>query len=145
MHNGIQYFFPEKIMPSSTSKTSTPEDTSTDACRAVRDKLRQFVADRDWAQFHTPKNLASALTVEAAELLEIFQWLPTGKPAELNEQARTAVRHEMADVMNYLIMLADSLDVDLFAACEEKIALNALKYPAPLVKGDARKYSEYEK
>ncbi|MFZ6767913.1 nucleotide pyrophosphohydrolase [Undibacterium sp. Di26W] len=132
-------------MPSSTTKISTPQHASTDASQAVRDKLRQFVADRDWAQFHTPKNLASALTVEAAELLEIFQWLPTGKPEELNEQARIAVRHEMADVMNYLIMLADTLDVDLFAACQEKIALNALKYPAPLVKGDARKYSEYEK
>lgn len=129
--------------------TVTPEDMSKDipidASLIVRDKLRQFVVERDWGQFHTPKNLASALTVEAAELLEIFQWLPTGKPEELNEQARTAIRHEMADVMNYLIMLADTLDVDLFAACQEKIALNALKYPAPLVKGDARKYTQYEK
>ncbi|MFZ6870546.1 nucleotide pyrophosphohydrolase [Undibacterium sp. Di27W] len=109
----------------------------------IRRRLREFVAERDWAQFHTPKNLASALTVEAAELLEIFQWLPTGKAEELDEQARTAIRHEMADVLNYLVMLADALDVDLFAASMEKIVLNGLKYPALQVKGDARKYSAY--
>lgn len=110
----------------------------------IRQRLREFVAERDWAQFHTPKNLASALTVEAAELLEIFQWLPTGKANELDEQARTAIRHEMADVLNYLVMLADALDVDLFAASMEKIVLNAIKYPVAQVKGDARKYTEYE-
>ncbi|MBC3909826.1 nucleotide pyrophosphohydrolase [Undibacterium umbellatum] len=120
--------------------TTAPEVQYTD----IRDRLRQFVAERDWAQFHTPKNLASALTVEAAELLEIFQWLPTGKAEELDEQARTAIRHEMADVLNYLVMLADALDVDLFAASMEKIVLNAIKYPVAQVKGDARKYTEYE-
>lgn len=120
--------------------TTAPEVQYTD----IRDRLRQFVAERDWAQFHTPKNLASALTVEAAELLEIFQWLPTGKAEELDEQARTAIRHEMADVLNYLVMLADALDVDLFAASMEKIVLNAIKYPVLQVKGDARKYTEYE-
>lgn len=120
--------------------TTAPEVQYTD----IRDRLRQFVAERDWAQFHTPKNLASALTVEAAELLEIFQWLPTGKADELDEQARTAIRHEMADVLNYLVMLADALDVDLFAASMEKIVLNAIKYPVLQVKGDARKYTEYE-
>ncbi|MFZ6733882.1 nucleotide pyrophosphohydrolase [Undibacterium sp. Ji42W] len=109
----------------------------------IRDRLRQFVAERDWAQFHTPKNLASALTVEAAELLEIFQWLPTGKADELDEQAKTAIRHEMADVLNYLVMLADALHVDLFAASMEKIVLNAIKYPVEQVKGDARKYTAY--
>jgi NTP pyrophosphatase (non-canonical NTP hydrolase) len=86
-----------------------------------------------------------ALSVEVAELLEVFQWLPTGSPAELSDQARIAVRHEMADVMNYLIMLADKLDVDLVAACKEKIAINALKYPVSQVRGDARKYSDYDK
>lgn len=118
--------------------------TAVDQYAEIRQRLREFVAERDWAQFHTPKNLASALTVEAAELLEIFQWLPTGKADELNEEARVAIRHEMADVLNYLVMLADALDVDLFAASMEKIVLNGLKYPALQVKGDARKYTEYE-
>lgn len=120
--------------------TPVPEVQYTD----IRDRLRQFVAERDWAQFHTPKNLASALTVEAAELLEIFQWLPTGKADELDEQAKTAVRHEMADVLNYLVMLADALEVDLFAASMEKIVLNAIKYPVGQAKGDARKYTAYD-
>lgn len=118
--------------------------TAVDQYAEIRQRLREFVAERDWAQFHTPKNLASALTVEAAELLEIFLWLPTGKADELNEEARVAIRHEMADVLNYLVMLADALDVDLFAASMEKIVLNGLKYPALQVKGDARKYTEYE-
>jgi dCTP diphosphatase len=110
----------------------------------IRDQLRQFVAERNWAQFHTPKNLASALSVEAAELLEPFQWLNSGAPEELSAGTRTAIRHEMADVLNYLVMLADQLDVDLLAAAQEKIALNALKYPAAQVHGDARKYSDYK-
>jgi dCTP diphosphatase len=110
----------------------------------IRDQLRQFVAERDWAQFHTPKNLACALSVEAAELLEPFQWLNSGGPDELSAETRSAIRHEMADVLNYLIMLADQLDVDLLAAAQEKIALNALKYPAAQVHGDARKYSDYK-
>ncbi len=110
----------------------------------LRDQLRGFVAERDWAQFHTPKNLASALSVEAAELLEPFQWLKTGNVDELNEQVKKNIRHEMADVLNYLVMLADQLNVDLFEAAKEKIALNTLKYPVEQVRGDARKYSDYQ-
>lgn len=110
----------------------------------LRDQLRHFVAERDWAQFHTPKNLASALSVEAAELLEPFQWLKTGNNDELSEDVTKNIRHEMADVLNYLVMLADQLNVDLIAAAEEKIALNALKYPVEQVRGDARKYSAYK-
>lgn len=111
---------------------------------ALRQQLRDFASERDWAQFHTPKNLASALCVEAAELLEPFQWLATGNSEELDESQRQAIRHEMADVLSYLILLADKLDVDLIAATREKIALNALKYPAGQVRGDARKYSDYK-
>jgi NTP pyrophosphatase (non-canonical NTP hydrolase) len=109
----------------------------------LRDQLRGFVAARDWAQFHTPKNLASALSVEAAELLEPFQWLKTGNVDELNEDVKKNICHEMADVLNYLVMLADQLNVDLFETEKEKIALNALKYPVEQVRGDARKYSDY--
>jgi dCTP diphosphatase len=115
-----------------------------DSLEALRVQLSNFAAERDWGQFHTPKNLASALSVEAAELLEPFQWLNTGKREELGEAKHTAVRHEMADVLSYLILLADQLGIDLIAATQEKIALNAIKYPAGQVRGDARKYSEYE-
>jgi NTP pyrophosphatase (non-canonical NTP hydrolase) len=112
--------------------------------RQLRDLVRQFVDERDWDQFHTPKNLASALTVEAAELLEHFQWLQHGRVDELGPDKLKEVRHEMADVLVYLVRLADKLDVDLMAAVQEKMVLNRAKYPAELVRGDARKYYEYK-
>ena len=110
----------------------------------IRDTIRTFVAERDWDQFHTPKNLACALSVEVAELLEHFQWLQTGQRDELGDAKLEQVRHEMADVMVYLVRLADKLDVDLGAAVTEKMMLNRAKYPADLVRGDARKYDEYK-
>lgn len=110
---------------------------------AIRDLVRTFVDERDWDQFHTPKNLACALSVEVAELLEHFQWLQAGRVEELGEDKLEQVRHEMADVLVYLVRMADKLDVDLGAAVVEKMALNRAKYPAELVRGDARKYHEY--
>jgi NTP pyrophosphatase (non-canonical NTP hydrolase) len=110
----------------------------------LRALTREFVRERDWARFHTPKNLATAISVEASELLEPFQWLASGERAELDDAKLTAIRHEMADVLAYLVMLADRLDVDLYRAAFEKMALNRAKYPAHKVRGDARKYSEYE-
>lgn len=109
----------------------------------IRDVVRTFVTERDWDQFHTPKNLSSALSVEAAELLEHFQWLHTGTADELGEARIEQVRHEMADVLVYLVRLADKLDVDLGAAVQEKMVLNRAKYPADKVRGDARKYDQY--
>ena len=111
---------------------------------SLRDLVREFVDERDWDQFHTPKNLSAALTVEAAELLECFQWLDRGDAAELGDAKLLQARHEMADVLVYLIRLADKLDVDLHAAVLEKMVLNRAKYPADKVRGDARKYSEYQ-
>jgi NTP pyrophosphatase (non-canonical NTP hydrolase) len=111
----------------------------------LRDLVRQFVEERDWDQFHTPKNLSAALTVEAAELLEHFQWLQHGRKDELGEVKLQEVKHEMADVLVYLVRLADKLDVDLVAAVEEKMVLNRAKYPADQVRGDARKYYEYKR
>jgi dCTP diphosphatase len=108
----------------------------------LREQLRAFVAEREWQQFHTPKNLASALAVEAAELLEPFQWLKNGELAELSDNTQTAIRHEMADVLNYLVMLADRLNVDLIAAAQEKIILNAQKYPVDQARGSIKKYTE---
>jgi NTP pyrophosphatase (non-canonical NTP hydrolase) len=110
---------------------------------ALRDLVREFVAERDWDRFHTPKNLATALAVEAAELLEHFQWLQTGAEDELPLAKREQVRHEIADVLVYLIRLADKLDVNLHGAVVEKMKINREKYPAAKVRGDARKYSEY--
>ena len=108
------------------------------------ERFREFAVERDWGQFHTPKNLAAALSVEAGELLEPFQWLVSGEKTELGEAKLAAVRHEMADVLAYLILLADRLDVDLYRATLEKLELNRAKYPASEVRGSARKYSEYK-
>ena len=109
----------------------------------LRDRLRSFAAERDWDQFHSPKNLASALSVEAAELLEHFQWLTEAESKALPPAKVAAVRDEMADVLVYLVRLADKLDVDLLAAAAAKIDKNALKYPAAQVRGSMKKYSDY--
>ena len=114
-------------------------DSLQDLARA----LDRFAAARDWQQFHSPKNLASALIVEAAELLEHFQWTTEQQSRELSAEQRAAVGAEMADVLLYLVQLADRTGVDLRAAALEKLALNAEKYPAAQVRGDARKYDEY--
>ena len=110
----------------------------------LRDEVRSFVSERDWDQFHKPKNLASALCVEAAELLEHFQWLDSGSKEELGDARREQVGHEMADVLVYLVRLADKLDIDLGQAVTDKMVLNRAKYPADKVRGDARKYNEYD-
>ncbi len=109
----------------------------------LRDALRKFAAERDWDQFHSPKNLAIALSVEASELLEHFQWLTEAQSASLAPGKREEVRDEMADVLLYLVRLADKLDVDLVDAAEKKIAKNAQKYPAAQVRGSMKKYSDY--
>ncbi|WP_028101479.1 nucleotide pyrophosphohydrolase [Pseudoduganella violaceinigra] len=101
----------------------------TDALHDLRQRTRAFAAARDWAPYHTPKNLAMALSVEVAELAEHFQWLPSGRAAELAPGQQAAIRHELADVLLYLVQLADQLEVDLHAAALEKIQLNAVKYP----------------
>jgi NTP pyrophosphatase (non-canonical NTP hydrolase) len=110
----------------------------------LRELVRAFALERDWDQFHTPKNLAVSLCVEAAELLEPFQWLSSGSPEELSPKKLENIQHEMADVLIYLLRLADKLEVDLASAVRNKLNINALKYPAARVKGDARKYDEYD-
>ena len=110
----------------------------------LQQQLRQYADERDWQQFHSPKNLVMALSVEAAELQEHFQWLTEVASAELSPEKLQAVSHEMADVQVYLLRLADVLNVDLFAAVREKMVLNAEKYPADKVRGSAKKYTEYE-
>lgn len=104
--------------------------------------LRQFAKERDWDAFHSPKNLASALIVEAGELLEHFQWLDRGAPEDLSTRQREAVAMEIADVFLYLIRLADKLEVDLIGAARRKLELNALKYPVALSRGTSKKYTD---
>jgi NTP pyrophosphatase (non-canonical NTP hydrolase) len=109
----------------------------------LRDAMRAFVAERDWAQFHSPKNLAMALSVEAAELVEHFQWLTEEQSRTLDAAARAPIADELADVLLYLVRIADELGIDLHAAARAKMTRNAAKYPAEKARGSARKYTEY--
>lgn len=108
----------------------------------LRDELRAFSAARDWDQFHSPKNLAMALAGEAGEVLEIFQWLTEAQSRTLDEKARAAARDEIADVLLYLIRLADQLGIDPIAEAKRKLADNARRYPADKARGNARKYTD---
>ena len=105
---------------------------------------RAFVEERKWNKFHTPKNLSMALAGEAAELMEIFQWLTEAESGKVmkNPVKAKAVKHELADVFYYLLRLADILDVDLEQAFFEKMRHNEAKYPVKLAKGNAKKYNE---
>jgi len=107
-----------------------------EALRALQQRLAAFAAARDWDQFHSPKNLAMALSVEAAELVEEFQWLTEDQSTALEAERRERVRLELADVFIYLLRIADKLD--------DKIAQNEMKYPAERVRGDSRKYDQYD-
>ena len=107
-------------------------------------KLREFSKDRDWEQFHNPKNLATALSVEASELLEIFQWSNDGGLKEIdNPEKRQEIEKEIADIFNYLVKLVDILDIDLEEAALNKIKENAEKYPIETSKGKSMKYTEF--
>jgi NTP pyrophosphatase (non-canonical NTP hydrolase) len=110
--------------------------------RELRDALRQFAVERDWDQFHSPKNLAAALVVEAAELLEHFKWMPDGQSRILGDDKKQEVAHELADVLLYLVQLSDKLGIDLLAAARDKIKLNADKYPVKPPRAVTGKYTE---
>jgi dCTP diphosphatase len=115
-----------------------------DALRALQQRVAAFAVAREWEPFHSPKNLAMALSVEAAELVEEFQWLTEEQSRALDADRRERVRLELADVFIYLLRIADKLGVDLVAAANDKIVLNEKKYPVERVRGDARKYTEYD-
>lgn len=104
--------------------------------------LREFARERDWEQFHTPKNLAMALIVETAELVEHFQWLTPEQSLQLDAEKREEVRQELADNLIYLTRLADILGIDLVDAAFAKIAINAAKYPAERAKGNNKRAAE---
>ncbi|GGS45386.1 nucleotide pyrophosphohydrolase [Streptomyces violaceus] len=123
-------------MPSDTAVAMT--------LRSLQQALAQFAVEREWEQFHTPKNLAMALAGESGELLEIFQWLTPEQSADVMQDSERAVqvREEMADVLAYLLRLADVLDVDLEQALADKIVKNRRKYPVHLAQGKADKYTQ---
>ncbi|MCW8886060.1 MAG: nucleotide pyrophosphohydrolase [Motiliproteus sp.] len=114
---------------------------------ALQQKIQKFADERDWDQFHNPKNLVMALSVEASELLEEFQWLTPEQSAQLKSEdpeRHQRVEDEIADVAVYLLRLADKLDIDLESAIAQKMAKNDTKYPADKVRGSAKKYYEYK-
>lgn len=113
------------------------------ALEPLRKRLAAFAAQRDWDQFHSPKNLSMALIAEAAELVEHFQWRTEQQSNELDSKTQDAVALELADIFIYLIRLADKLDVNLLDAADRKIAINETRYPVDKVRGDARRASEY--
>ncbi len=115
-----------------------------DSLIELRQKIDAFVNERDWAQFHSPKNLAMAMIVEAAELVEHFQWDTIQESYDLSADKRQEVAHELADTFVYLLRLAEVTGIDLIQAANDKIALNAIKYPVEKAKGSNAKYTVYQ-
>lgn len=105
------------------------------------DRLIRFRDERDWAQFHTAKNLAISISLEAAELLEYFQW--SLEDVNLSQEKKDSLSEEIADILIYLLLISHELDIDPVEAAQKKIQKNEEKYPADLVKGKSHKYSEY--
>ncbi len=128
----VQFFLQDACMPSDSQPDSLTELTA-----AIRD----FAEQRDWEQFHSPKNIAMALIVETAELVEHFQWLSQQESRELDEEQQEAVALEMADVLIYLMRMADRLGINLLQAAQKKLGINEKKYPVALCAGKADKYT----
>ena len=115
--------------------------------KLLAEMLGKFAAERDWDQFHTPKNIATSIAVEAAELLELFQWTRGEKDwaslsLDVDLPLKTRIEEELADILLYLIRFADKADIDLEAACRMKLDKNSIKYPVAQFKGSDRKYNE---
>lgn len=116
----------------------------TDSLDNLKQKLQQFVDERDWAQFHSPKNLSMAMIVEAAELVEHFQWDTENESRILTDEKREQIGHELADTFVYLLRIAEVLNIDLIEVANKKIALNALKYPVDKARSKNNKYTDYQ-
>ena len=114
-----------------------------DSLDTLRQRIRAFAEARAWERYHTPKNLVMALSVEASELLEPFQWLTPAQSQALSAEQHEAVRQEIADVLIYLTRLADLLDIDLLDAAADKLAINARKYPVDKAWGNTLKSTEF--
>ncbi|MEW6586086.1 MAG: nucleotide pyrophosphohydrolase [Nitrospirota bacterium] len=116
-----------------------------DSLELLKGRLREFAGERDWDQFHSPKNLSMALIAEAAELIEHFQWLTQEQSSNLPDDKLKEVEQELADILIYLVRIADKLGIDLVEAAESKIAVNEQKYPVDKARGSAAKYTEHDK
>jgi dCTP diphosphatase len=116
----------------------------TDSLKDLSERINNFVNERDWAQFHSPKNLAMAMIVEAAEVVEHFQWLTEMQSRALDAKTQHEVGEELADTLVYLLRIADVCGIDLIAATNAKIDQNAVKYPVEKSKGSNAKYTEYK-
>ncbi len=110
----------------------------------IQNQLENFATERDWGQFHTPKNLSMALSVEASELVEIFQWLRTEESISPDKKQIDAIKSEVADIAMYLLRFCSILEIDIEEAIESKLEKNAEKYPVNLSKGNAQKYNQRE-
>jgi NTP pyrophosphatase (non-canonical NTP hydrolase) len=115
-----------------------------DSLAGLQEAIEAFVAERDWAQFHTPKNLAMGVAIEAAEIMEHFLWTSGEESHNLTPQKRTEVANEIGDVLIYLLRLSRTLDIDIIAAATDKLAQNRLKYPVEKSKGRATKYVDFD-
>jgi NTP pyrophosphatase (non-canonical NTP hydrolase) len=115
-----------------------------DSLAELKQKLQTFVEERDWVQFHSPKNLAMAMIVEAAELVEHFQWNTEEESFVLSDEKREEVGHELADTFVYLLRISQVLNIDLIEAANKKIELNAQKYPVEKARGKNNKYTDYQ-
>ncbi|MCX5795032.1 MAG: nucleotide pyrophosphohydrolase [Elusimicrobia bacterium] len=114
-----------------------------DRIATLSNAINAFARDRDWEQFHTPKNLAMALSVEASEIVEIFQWLTESQSKDLPAEKVHHLREELADTFIFLLKLANHYKVDLIEAAHQKLEKNAKKYPVEKAKGNAKKYNEF--
>jgi NTP pyrophosphatase (non-canonical NTP hydrolase) len=139
--NGLPLYLQPATIP---RKPVTQRITMTENLSTLKTRIRQFAEERDWDQFHSPKNLSMALIAEAAELVEHFQWLTEKESSTLPPEKLQEVEAELADIFIYLLRIADKLGVDLMQAADTKISLNEQKYPADKVRGSAKKYTEYE-
>ena len=122
-----------------TSDAMTP-----DSIDQLRARVNQFVEERDWMQFHSPKNLSMAMIVEAGEVVEHFQWITEADSKNLDAEKKEQVGEELSDTFVYLLRIAEVCGIDLIDAANKKIDLNAKKYPVEKAKGSNAKYTEYE-
>ena len=116
---------------------------NTNDLETLKQSMREFADTRDWNQFHSPKNLCMALSVEVAEITEHFQWLTEEQSRSLGQDKLEEVANELADTLLYLVRLADQLDIDLLRAALKKMDINNRKYPVEMSRGNAKKYTEF--
>lgn len=120
------------------------QNQTTDSLQTLRQRINAFVEARDWAQFHSPKNLAMSMIVEAAEVVEHFQWMTEQESRQLDAETKEKVGQELADTFVYLMRIAEVCGIDLIQATNAKIDLNAQKYPVEKCKGSNDKYTKYQ-